>query len=490
MDSGKLYAVCCLHRILVLTGLLTTAARGGVLEDVGFSALKGRSQIPLVMGGGVPVGQVEVFAPGTTAYSPDTLAPGLAGKTFTLRSGATTVSGHASMVASSFYGNGTSPGEGVSSIALFSATSFVDDVLRTGSAGRAPGGAGVSVINNSWVAGFTDNARNIDAVRRLDDLISRDNVLVFSGVENEQDGSFPKLLASSYNGVAVGTLNGSRGPVVFDGVSRIKPDLVVNTGQTSVASALAAGAGALLRSRANADAQPAGQLAIKAILMTGAQRDSTWHRGRLSGADNTTAPLDFQQGAGLLRVDRSYDILEAGRSTAGASIDPSGGWDQARPARGATTISYAMRVEETLASWSAFLTWNRVVRGMNGDAYDSTPTLADMSLALYRVRKGGPRLVALSDSAGDNVESLQLIDLPAGSYRLTLTTDQRNFYGLAWASESAGGAAILKALGEQGSVSNEGGFGALVPEPPLIMLALPLVAWFSFRRPVRQGIHS
>src|SRR5207237_264820 len=76
-----------------------------------------------------------------------------------------------------------------------------------------------------------------------------------------------QLLATSYNGVTVGTRTGSFGPVTFDAAgAQIKPDLIVDTGTTSDATALASGAATLIRSEARARGLPAGELATKAIL--------------------------------------------------------------------------------------------------------------------------------------------------------------------------------------------------------------------------------
>src|SRR6185437_1917370 len=102
---------------------------------------------------------------------------------------------------------------------------FLTDLLRTGNTKRAPGALGAQVVNNSWIAAYPSDAQNIDALRRLDDLINRDDVLVFNAVSNTATDPFPKLLASSYNGITIGTLTGSHGPITFDGQARIKPDL-------------------------------------------------------------------------------------------------------------------------------------------------------------------------------------------------------------------------------------------------------------------------
>jgi hypothetical protein len=267
---------------------------------------------------------------------------------------------------------------------------------------------------------------------------------------------------------------------MFDsGLPRIKPDLVVDVAVTSNATALASGAGALLRSEANARKMPAGELAIKAIMMAGAHRDSSWHRGRASGSDNLTSPLDYQQGAGQLRVDNAFDILQSGRRTAGTKAPADAGWDSARTGRTKRTATYYLHVGEELEDWAAVLTWNRVIAGAQDDGtYSTRATLADMDLSLYRSTRGGRRLVARSDSPNDNVETLILTDLPAGDYQLELTTDVRAYYALAWYADEGGGFGLPKtalapmASGAGTGASSAGGLIAtLVPEPSCLGLA-------------------
>ncbi len=472
-------------------------AAAGVLHLIGYDALEARDANGLMArGAGVPVAQVEVPATGTTAYAPDTSGGALAGKVFTYRTGPSGASGHASGVASYYYGDGTSPAPAVDSVALFSADGFIADLLRTGRSNRAPGASGAQVINNSWIASYAALSTNTEAVRRLDDLVNRDDVLVFNAVGNSATESFPKLLASSYNGVAVGTMSGSKGPFVFDStMPRIKPDLVVDVGLTSYATALASGAGALLRSEAAARDLPAGQLGVKAMLMAGARRDATWRRGRPSGKDNQTAPLDFQQGAGQLRVDHAFDILTAGRQPAGGPIAAAAGWDQARTGRTKRSATYLMHVDAELPQWAAVLTWNRVIAGLQEDgAYDTAGTLADMDLSLYLSKRGGRRLVARSDSPTDNVETLTLTDLAPGDYQLVLTTDVRTTYGLAWYADPdgqvepmlvpAGGAG--GSAGARPSASAGGLTASAVPEPSALLGGvLATAALLSGRRRFR-----
>jgi hypothetical protein len=463
--------------------LLAGASRATELDTIGYPALAARVGALKADGAGVPVAQVEVFFSGTTDYSPDTANAAFAGKTFTLRSGASGVSSHATQVANLFYSAANSPAPDVSAVSLFSADSFLTDLLRTGRSTRAPGSLGAMVVNNSWIADYPTDATNIDALRRLDDLINRDDVLDFNAVSNTGTDPFPTLLASSYNGISVGTLTGSHGPVTFDGGARIKPDIVVDSGATSNASGVAAGAGALLISEARARGLPAGELAIKAILMAGAHRDASWMRGRASGKDNAIAPLDFQQGAGQLRVDHSFDILTAGEQSAGSSIVPAAGWDYARTARTTNEAVYLMHVDQALPQWAAMLTWNRTIAGLKDGHYNTKATMADFALNLYLSKRGGRRLIASSDSPSDNVESLTLTGLAAGDYQIVLTTNLRSYYSLAWyedptpASGLAGPAPAMAPSGDEMSA----GF-AMAPEPSVLGLIAPASALLCLRR--------
>ena len=478
--------------VAAFAAVFSLAGRAAADDPVGYNALSSRPGALLAKGAGLPIAQVEAFAPGTTNYAPDTTSPDFAAKTFTLRSGPSGVSPHASEVATYFYGAAFSADRGAAPVALFSAESFVYDLLRTGKSRRAPGGAGASVVNNSWITTLTDDATNVDAVRRLDDLVNRDDVLVFNAVSNTASDPFPRLLASSFNGVTVGTLTGSHGPLTFDSSHpRIKPDVVIDTPQTSDASAFAAGAGALLRSEAQARGLPAGELATKAILMAGAKRDASWHRGGLSGRDNAISPLDLQQGAGQLRVDNSFDILTAGQKPAGTSVSPTAGWDYARTPRRKGRATYYLHVDHDLSNWSVFLTWNRLIAGLNSKGHYSTePTLADFSLSLYRNRKGGRRLVGTSDSPGDNVESLTLTDLAPGDYQLVLGTDIRSYYALAWYEEGASASpAITRALaGQSDPFQTSATFDAAPMPEPSTFGVLAFAVLFGSGRPRRRSL--
>ncbi len=471
----------------------TAAAPADVLDDIGYTALAARISLSGGGGGGIPVAQVEGLPAGSSAYAPDLTAPALAGKTFTLMSGNSGVSPHAGLVAGSYYGSG-SPGRGVTKISLYSSNGLFDNVLKVGQTTQAPAAISGMVVNNSWVASYAKEANNIDAVRRFDDQINRDDLLAFTAVDNTPTTGFPKLLASSYNTMTVGNLTGSAGPVLFDGVSRIKPDIAVNTGQTSVSCALAAGSGALLRSQAGRHHLGASELAIKTIMMAGAQRGASWKRGGPSGKDNATAPLDFQQGAGLLRVDRANDILLAGQQSVEAAIRPAAGWDYARVARTSNDAAYQFHLSQAVPEWSAILGWNRTIAGLHNGKYDSTPNLADFALSLLQLRRGRYRDYFTCDAPGGNVESLTLTNLPAGDYEMVLEANVRSYYALAWyaGTDSAGGVAAAVPMVARASVDSspmemtgQGLTVMSVPEPPLLLMGIPIFALFCYWRPER-----
>src|SRR5260221_2663628 len=167
-DSARLSVVRRTPRHLISTlsvlCLATLLALASNRDLIGYTTLAGRPGALLANGAGIPVAQVEVFAPNTADYGPDPSSPLMAGKSFTFRTGASGVSSHAEQVASFFYGDSLSPAPDVTDVVLFSADSFITGLLRAGRANRAPGGVGARVVNNSWIASFPDDAMNVDVL--------------------------------------------------------------------------------------------------------------------------------------------------------------------------------------------------------------------------------------------------------------------------------------------------------------------------------------
>ena len=87
-------------------------------------------------------------------------------------------------------------------------------------------------------------------LRSLDFLINRDGRIVTVPLDNNT-GALPPLLGNNYHALTAGLRSGvhSLGGTNTDGSGRMKPDLVVNVGETSYAApAIAGTAAALLQS--------------------------------------------------------------------------------------------------------------------------------------------------------------------------------------------------------------------------------------------------
>jgi hypothetical protein len=109
--------------VAALAAAFSLAPRAGAnfRDDIGYGVLASRPGALLANGANLPVAQVEAYAPGTTDYAPDTTSPAFAGKTFTLRSGPSGVSSHATEVAAYFYGATSGAAPGAAPVSLFSA---------------------------------------------------------------------------------------------------------------------------------------------------------------------------------------------------------------------------------------------------------------------------------------------------------------------------------------------------------------------------------
>ena len=200
---------------------------------------------------------------GTGAYS---------GKTLNAESGAGVVLSHAQSVAYYYYANGSGIGQGATEIHNYTATDFLNRLYT----GTAPPTFPGRVQNHSWI-GSTDTTTDPQLLRSLDFMINRDGTLVAVPLNNNTD-PMPALLGNNYHALTAGLRSGvhSRGGTNTDTSGRMKPDLVVNVGETSYASpAIAGTAAALLQSAiasGNANAQK--PQVIKAQMMPSMARES------------------------------------------------------------------------------------------------------------------------------------------------------------------------------------------------------------------------
>ncbi|MEX0774413.1 MAG: hypothetical protein WD042_01740 [Phycisphaeraceae bacterium] len=443
---------------LVLVGMLPAlAARADVKGDIGYTALSLELGGALPTGAGVGVTQVEADGDANAtnvAYIPIADAQ-FSGKTFNDQSSLSVPSDnrsvHARDVGRRFYGNTSSIAPGITDIDNYLAVKpsgpLTGDWLGSGFLGMgttvAPLIETQRIQNHSWVSGFVDSADTTQALRRLDFMINRDNVVAVVGV-NHGDAALTNssaLFSQAYNSIAVGLSSGTHhhGTTTLDGTGRIKPDIVVPETLTSYGTAYVSGAAAMLVQKATAIVSlndAAKPQVVKALLMAGATKSEFpgW-------SHTTTQPLDSTFGAGELNIQHSYHALVAGQQEAsGASTVATQGWDYNTALTTATGRTYYFDVEadEAISELSVILTWHRIVSDGPGAGFGNLlSTLANLSLFLYSA--DGFTLDQLLDSSVstvDNVEHIYYTDgLGPGRYALQVTSDTLGSeYGLAWVS--------------------------------------------------------
>jgi hypothetical protein len=465
---------------LVALGLFSLPARADTYDDVGYTEIRSRL---INKGANLKIMQVEAAG---GPFLVDKTASEFSGKVI---NGTTPdkASAHATWIGAMIYGNTSGLAGGIKNIALRDSDTF----LTTGGlnttanpTGAAPRQLNVDLINNSWIARYGSDAANIQAVRRLDWMIDRDKVIVVNAVDNS-NGDFPRLLAPSYNGITVGVASGvsSHGPIYFDSAgSRVKPDLVVTAGNTSQAAGLVSGSAAILLSEGRARGMHVNQLAVKSLLMTGADRPAGWERGAPGPYDDKRVPLDYAMGAGILDVGDSFNVMLAGEKNPGKV--PPIGWDIARTSA-TKAKTYELKVNQNHSDLSAVLTWNREV-SMN--AVGINTSLADLDLGLTKRQGTRWKKWTASQSDFDNVETITLADVPRGIYRLSVSGNRVEDYGLSWevsvgAGITTGPTSLGSPIGLPSDSALPTGTGALaVPEPTALGLLAPALLLVSRRR--------
>lgn len=407
------------------------------LETAGFLDLQARYGTNLATGAGVTVAQVE--APEGTNYLANTNL--FLGKTFTPLSGASGFSGHATAVGDHFYaGNSFAPG--TTNIHAYEANGFVyADCLRSGTANAPLNPSPARVLNHSWIGGDpsppTSTAED-DILQRLDHLVDNFRVTVVAGINNG-DGPLDYPLASQgYNAIAVGVSGGTSrsGPTFAPMSGRTKPDIVAPTDLTSWAAGLVAGAAALLIDRALAQpalTNAANPRVVKALLLNTADKLPGWHKGEATGADDAVVPLDWRYGAGDLRINRAYDLLNSGEAAHGTS-GTNVAWDFGTTVAGNTNWYFFSLNPASHQSLKATLVWHRRVQYQKtGPFLNTTLLFTNLDLLLFSASGTNPLSpVAVSTSAIDNVEHLWVTNFSAGTYALGVAGPSAESYGLAF----------------------------------------------------------
>lgn len=412
-------------------------------EAIGLTALIDRLGGSAPNGTGVAVTQTEApLTSGGNNYLPDATNPQFSADTIIPKTLGGTTSTHATGIGLAWYGSGgVSPG--VNTIDVYNANSWMLDVLRINSR-YGPLVETRRVMNNSWITSFVNSSDAQDAVKRLDLIADRDNVVVVSGVNNGSGTTIPQFPASVYNGIAVGLTSGnsSLGPTVLD-PGRSKPDIVVPASTTSLGAAWVSGAAAILVQTAGGNANAQQVTTIKAALLAGAtKREFDTNNSTPSTFDDwshtSTQPLDLRYGAGELNIDNSQRILASPEQNASDSSDVSlTGWDHAT-ASSSELMQYFFTIPtgRVAESVSVIASWNRDIaytQGKAGQSATLTPSMADIDLMLSSATGytlGDP--LATSNSSVDNVEHIYWHGLTPGHYAFSVSSDQSWDYSLAW----------------------------------------------------------
>lgn len=464
--------------ITILIALTAPIASAAYLDDIGFTELKLLHGSGLATGSGVlptlveaPV-EVEDGGVVKEVWSPDPANAELIGVTFLAKTPIPLpligiYSGHATGTARRMVGETTSMTPGVPVVEVYEADDWLSSFLKVGNAGSGPLSSGSRIANHSWIGNYDNTADNIDALRRLDWIINRDEFIQVVG--NSNGSPLKPLLANAFNSIAVGRTDGSHssGSLALDVdyvAGRANPHLVAPLGTSSAATSLVSSAATLLIDTAQstpalsleADIVPragatiksaAASEVIKAVLMAGADR-TTENPGpdnitdyRQGAANRTANGLDTRFGAGQLNILDSHEILIGGEQN---SLEDGGGsllwsgFDYDPTFGGAlgsnATANYYFTTEGLAAEVRGALVWNLSID--EGPGYDLDPTLYNLDLQLWQLDAGGDVLIASSLSTIDNTENIWTTLLPDGDYSLRVvhgeSTDFLWDYALAW----------------------------------------------------------
>jgi hypothetical protein len=405
-------------------------------------------------GAGVKVTQVEASQGVATQYFVNLPLTDFSGKTITDATGGGTTSSHATNVAQNFYGNfGVAPG--VTNVKVYNADDWLDDgFLRTRTA-QGPRVETQKVQNHSWIANFTDGLGNpdtvraIDVLRRLDYVVTRDQVVSVVGVNNGSGSTLPQIWANSYNSIAVGLANGnsSSGGSTLEVSGRSRPDLVAPGAEffpsVSQATSWVSGAAAQLLQAGASNANSQRPEVVKALLMAGAVKtpfdlDNNTPSTLDNWSHTSTQPLDTRYGAGQLNIDNSLAILAGGEQTPSNITDVAAtGWNHDSVGTWGTQVYFfTVPAGQVAYTYSLVAAWNRQINfsaGVGLTPATLTPqTLANVGLRLYDTN--GLTLLDSSLSTIDNVQHIYERALPAGRYEVVLNSSLATDYALAWQS--------------------------------------------------------
>jgi len=415
--------------------LLPARSFAGYKDDIGYTRLATNLSGALPKGSNVTVSHIEAFV--SSNYMPNTANDEFAGKTFDNVSNLTNgISSHSTEVGQYFYGTNTSIAPAIGIIDNYEADDWMLGGFLNSGTLNYPAIETNSVQNHSWIA---SGSAETDVVRRLDYAIDRDGFVAAVGLNNGAATTIPAILAHSYNAICVGLSSGdhSRGQTTFDGIGRLKPDIVAPLSLTSDSTPVIGAAAAFLIDEAKILGFSNGTKpqCIKSIIMAGASRDkfSSWSR-------TPSQPLDQVYGAGELNIFNSYYLLKAGEQESSSnSTVPSTGWDYNSIAANSNRL-YFFDVPQSnvVTRLSVVLTWHRRVYDGPDPGFNPETECGNLELHLYEASGYATgNILDSSTSTVDNVEMIYVHNLREGRYALKVSSDTATNYAIAWQSRLA-----------------------------------------------------
>ena len=387
-----------------------------------------------------------------------------------------TYSGHAKKVRDRLVA-ADGPTNLVSDIYCLYAGDFLNNYVQTNNPSSNafrpnPVSNGIKIVNHSWVYSYEDTAADIDAVRRMDYMIRREDLVMTCGaVSPYGDPSVPTPLTwASRNGIAV---RGTQGfdPTLTDGIGKGHADLwgpKTDTGDDEVSSYETpgvAGYAAALIDVADGNGWNNGinglrHEVVKSVLMTGADKTAftTTSGGFNSWTSNGVNNLDNVNGAGRADYDASLAVLTGGPQsmatvTGNTVIAPvvttaSAGWwyEDSISAYGDQALVLDL-TDDMLTDLTATLIWDVTQQEVSGNRLDTTDDgviFANLDLELLPVTfDGGTYTLGsslgyaglMSQSTDDNVEHLYFTDALDPGFYAFLVSNNSDFawdYGFSY----------------------------------------------------------
>jgi len=478
----------------------------GYKDDIGYTRLLVEQGAKMPDGNGLHVTQVESEDATSLAYMPDVKDAQFTGKLITDRSYTSPgglFSNHATNVGKLFYGTGSSIAPSIDTVSVYEANGWLGgDYLQATNSRLKPDTVPDRIANHSWIGSASDDAVNLDIVKRVDWIVDNDEFIKAVGLSNNTSTNSP-LLSAAFNVITAGVTDGVNGrstaPLAAPYVSgRTRPDLVAPFAYTSKSTPAIAAAAALLvdvgHTTASLSRDPVetstsnrtGSIiynaerseVVKAALMAGADRvtDNSTNPDpntpkditdyRVDPANRSANGLDVRVGAGQVNIYNSFHILMAGEQNSVEDENASGGIIGSRgfdydPFFGGaggsnTTGSYTFSTGTYPVMMTAALAWNIDVADGNPLSFPGAATLYDMDLHLYDETAGGHVLVEQSVSAIDNTENLW-VRLDAGKDYLLEVRPKAGQASFQWDYALAWQMTVLDPVDLSGTIKTAGG---------------------------------